>query len=335
MTNLNPEELYEEYIEDVTTRCQNAIDYEKKLQEELAQLPLDILMSEVCSLAVEEDKYRKLKDKKSTIKKIKKKIHIWAYNSMFWNTKERQELFKFSKNKEKEIDNNKTLSKEEKENQKDVLDDYVGIKLQNLFDKLSSAEQQHCLTQYCAGCIARMRSSTYVRDIVQQILGKDTPIDSTMDKGNCTKALTSSLLKLEKKYDIKIFKNLRKRDIENILHPKELTEYLSPYIKKSETGFLKDIEDVKRGDIFLISWNEKPPQHAMMCYDFNKENDALLLGFSNNTINFNGFIQYDGITPLNGYIIDIKSLITDTIKGKNKLKPIIKLNPIDKNKEGR
>ena len=86
-------------------------------------------MAEVCSLVVEEDKYRKQKDKESTVKKIKNKIHCWSYNSMFWDTKERQELFKFSKNKEKEIEKDKSLSKEEKEHHKKVsfADEYRNI----------------------------------------------------------------------------------------------------------------------------------------------------------------------------------------------------------------
>ena len=63
----------------------------------------------------------------------------------------------------------------------------------------------------------------------------------------------------------------------------------------------------------------------MMCYDFNSNGEALLLGFSNNTINYNGFYKYDQI-PLKGIIIDIHSLIKDACHGKTKIKKKINDN---------
>ena len=41
---LKPEKLYEEYVEDVILRCENAIDQEEQDVDALKSLPLDILI---------------------------------------------------------------------------------------------------------------------------------------------------------------------------------------------------------------------------------------------------------------------------------------------------
>ena len=62
----------------------------------------------------------------------------------------------------------------------------------------------------------------------------------------------------------------------------------------------------------------------MMCYDFDINDDGreipLLLGFSCNTKDCDGFYYHDGTTPQRGFILDVKKMLKDAIKSKVKTK---------------
>ncbi len=322
---LDIEQLYEEYINDVIKRCIKAIRYEKNLKEELMLLPIDELKEMSNKIIVANNKYRKLK--KSTpnilnsVRLFERELKARAYRSMFWDTDEVAKMYQLYVARNKEIDENQTISQEEKMYQKEVVRSFYNLKCEDKFDKLSPQTKEDCLKIFYISIIAQKMAEDMVRKEVDEIIG--TSIDTSLDKGNCTKAIIASLLKLEKKYDIKILKRAKQKDIESILHPKQLKETLAPYVKTPKSGYIKDIEDVKRGDIFLQIWEEEYPTHAMMCYDIDEDINGemlpLLLGFSINTKDFDGFYQYDGTTPLRGVVIDIKSLLRDTIKRKSKI----------------
>ena len=316
---LKPENLYEEYIEDVILRCQNAVNREEQEEEELKSLPIDILIKEFERTILEDEKYRKSKNQ-SLLNSFKKRIIPRAYCYMFWDTKEIKELFNSRQTKLTQINEDKTLTEKQKQVKRGIIDSYTDIILENMFDKLPREDKEKCIQNYYAHLVSTFRADQDVRKDVQKILEKDGTIDPTLDKGNCTKAIIASLIKLEKKYDIKIFKHLKKDGIENILHPKQLIEYLAPYVKRSETGNIKDIEDIKKGDICILSFGDGPPSHAMMCYDFNSKEEPLLLGYTPNTLNYNGFYQNISQTPHKGIVIDIQSLINDVCKNKVKIK---------------
>ncbi len=322
---LKPEKLYEEYVEDVILRCENAVNQEEQEEEELKSLPVDILIKEFERIILEDEKYRKSKNQ-SLFNNLKKRIIPRACCYMFWDTKEIKELFNYRKSKLTQINEDKILTEKQKQVKRGVVDAYVDITLENMFDKLPEKDKEKCLQKYYAHLVSTFRADQDVRKDIQKILEKDGTIDPTLDKGNCTKAIIASLIKLEKKYDIKIFKHLKRDGLENLLHPKQLIEYLAPYVKKSETGNIKDIEDIKRGDICILSFGDGPPRHAMMCYDFNSKEEPLLLGFSSNTLNYNGFYQNIGQTPHKGIVIDIQALINDVCKNKVKIKKKIKDN---------
>ncbi len=318
---LDAEQLYKEYINDVIKRCIKAITLEENLKDELMSRPIDELKEMAKSIIVANNKYRKLKKTTpnilNSVSLFEKELKARAYRSMFWDTKEIKALYQYNIDKNREIDDDETISFDERKYKKQVINHYCILKTEALFNQLDPKTQEKCLKIYYAKMIAINQADEVVRREVKEIVS--TPINTTLDNGNCTKAIIASLLKLEKKYNIKILKNIKDEDVENILHPKQLIEALKPYVKTSISGYIKDIEDIKIGDIFFISWNENPPHHAMMCYDFDEENRAKVLGFSNNTKDFDGFYKTDGTTPLRGIIIDVKSLLIDTCKRKSKI----------------
>ena len=324
---LNADKLYQEYIEDVIARNNSAIDFENSLVDDNESLTVEELKEKAKSLITENNKYRKLKsspERKSNVVNnvqcFEDKLIYNAYCLMFWETKEIEEIRLFSKKQVEQINNNKEISKEEKTRRLKVLNEFIKLKTENKFEQLSPQKKEECLKKYLTMYIATHQANKKVREDIQEFLGY--PVDTTLDKGNCTKAIILSLLKLEKKYDIKIFKNIKdKKDIENILHPKQLVKTLKPYVKQSTTGIISDIEDIKVGDICLLSWGDNGVSHAMMCYDFDKDCKPLLLGFSSNTRN------HPIRETQRGLIIDIKALIEDTCKGKSKLKNN-KISPI-------
>ncbi len=65
--------------------------------------------------------------------------------------------------------------------------------------------------------------------LLQQVTTEYAPhvFDGKRDRGNCTKSLTVSLYKLQKKYGIQLFPS--HFDFENIIHPQELQSYFAKY----------------------------------------------------------------------------------------------------------
>lgn len=318
--------LYEEYINDVTKRCINAIKYEKRLFEELKSLPLDELKERAKNIIITNNQYRRLNkitpNTENNVGVFENEVIPRAYRSMFGNSDKVEKLFQSFRKKNKQIDEERSITEEEKERRKQVVRQFYNLKTEELYNELPAQTKEECLKRFYASIISMKMTDEMVRDEVADILG--TPIDTTIDRGNCTKAIIASLLKLEKKYDIKILKRLKEKNIESILHPTQLSESLSHYVKKSKTGYIKDIEEVKIGDIFLQFWEENKPTHAMMCYDFDINDEGqeipLLLGFSCNTKDIDGFYYYDGTTPQRGFILDVKKLLKDAIKSKVKTK---------------
>ncbi len=316
---LSADKLYQEYVEDVIARNNFAIDLENSLIDENQNLTIKDLIETAKSLITENNKYRKLKGSPKSRSNVINNVQCFenmlkfnSYSVMFWETKEFNEIRLF-KTKQIEQINNKEISKEEKVRRLNVLDDFVKLKIENQFEQLSPQKKEECLKKYLAKYVAIQQVNKKIRQDIQEIL--ETPVDTTMDKGNCTKAIIASLLKLEKKYDINIFKNIKdKKDIENILHPKQLIKTLKPYVKQNTKGIIGNTEDIKVGDICLLSWSNNDVSHAMMCYEFDKDDKPLLLGFSSNTRN------YPIRENQTGVIMDIKALIEDTCKGKSKLK---------------
>ena len=176
--------------------------------------------------------------------------------------------------------------------------------------------------------ISQIKGDSDVRDNVRKEFGDNIKFKGEKDKGNCTKAITVSLYNLQKKFGLNIFPNLD--DIEKIAHPKDLIEYLKPYVKEAPSGELKDIPDVKVGDIFIFTNGDNEPGHAMMCYEFNEEKEPLVLGFSNNANGYNGFYNAfysDKSHPQKGRILDAWSLIKDAYHQKYNAKENIPTIP--------
>ena len=144
---LKPENLYEEYIEDVILRCQNAVNREEQEEEELKSLPIDILIKEFERTILEDEKYRKSKNQ-SLFNSFKKRIIPRAYCYMFWDTKEIKELFNSRQTKLTQINEDKTLTEKQKQVKRGIIDSYTDIILENMFDKLPREDKEKCIQNY-------------------------------------------------------------------------------------------------------------------------------------------------------------------------------------------
>ena len=205
--------LYEEYINDVKNRCIKAIKYEKKLCEELKSLPLDELKERAKNIIITNNQYRRLNkitpNTKNNVGVFENEVIPRAYRLMFGNSDKVEKLFQSFRKKNKQIDEDRSITKEEKERRKQVVRQFYNLKTEELYNELPDQTKEECLKHFYASIISTQMTNEMIRDEVADII--KTPIDTTIDKGNCTKAIIASLLKLEKKYDIKILKNYRKK----------------------------------------------------------------------------------------------------------------------------
>lgn len=182
------------------------------------------------------------------------------------------------------------------------------IELDRIYPKFElQIKEEGLLESYYKQILATRETEVFSRAFIAEEF-KQTEFDGTRDKGNCTKGITISLLKMQKKYQIPLFD--KKMDMEKIAHPQELKELLKPYVKTSESGFIKDCGSLKKGDIVMLAKEGSIPGHAMMCYDFNDKNEPLLLGPSTIAKNVAAYYTKDK-KPRRGIVIDIKSFIKD------------------------
>ncbi|MCM1324033.1 MAG: hypothetical protein NC218_07715 [Acetobacter sp.] len=140
-------------------------------------------------------------------------------------------------------------------------------------------------------------------------------VDSTKDKGNCTKGITVSLLHAEKEFGVSLFPdNLNK---ENLAHPKDLIHSLgAQYVKETPINELKP-EDLKLGNIIIFqnqSKEKREYRHARMISGFNENGTPLLLEFSPTKNKEEMNLERTTICA----IIDIHSFIADKVQQHNR-----------------
>ena len=136
------------------------------------------------------------------------------------------------------------------------------------------------------------------------------------DKGNCTKGITVSLLHIEQEYGISLFSE--KTDKESLAHPKDLARELEKYVKSSESGLLSDIPNIQKGDIVLLLNGKGEPRHAIMVSGFDEQGTPLVLGFTGNMKNIPMFESKADGTPRKGIVLDIHSFIKDKVDEHNR-----------------
>lgn len=304
------EALYANYIKDVLSRNQKAIDYQKSRQDFWQDKTLAEVKNALQQIIEQDNAYRKDNsseknpgnDLETLIKTAPAEILYHDYR----DNKRVSEAYEIYQEATKNLDG---------ENFKTMRQAFI-VKMGVLYKQIVPAEnQKSLLSDYLKRVLCKREAEQYMRESINEEF-KGIELDGARDHGNCTKGIIISLYKLQKKYDIPLFdKNL---DKEHIVHPKELSEELNKYVKKAESGLLKDIKGIKKGDIIMLTrGTTNAPGHAMMCYDFNEKGEPLLMGFSENTKEVNAYQSRDG-SMRKGIVIDIKSFIQDHAQNKEK-----------------
>lgn len=304
------EALYANYIKDVLARNQKAIDYQKSRQDYWQDKPRVEVENALQKIIKQDNEYRKdnsgEKTPKNDLATLIKIVQTEILFNSYKDDKRVEETIKSYQNSLKNVD---------KEKCKTLRQTFM-VKMGILYKQVVPVEKQEELfNDYLKRVLCKREAEQYMRESINEEF-KGIELDGTRDHGNCTKGIMISLYKLQKKYDISLFdKNL---DKEHIVHPKELSEELNKYVKKSESGLLKDIKGIKAGDIIMLTRNVNgAPGHAMMCYDFNEKGEPLLMGFSDNAKEVNAYQSRDG-SMRRGIVIDIKSFIQDRAQNKEK-----------------
>ncbi len=304
------EALYANYIKDVIARNQKAIDYQKRRQDYWQDKPYEEVVSALQKIIEEDNQYHKDDDSEKTPKNdLETLIKIAQVDILFHNYKDNKRVAETIESYQNSLKN------ADKEKCKSLRQAFI-MKMGIIYKQVVPEQEQEKLkADYLKRVLSKREAEKNMRESIKEDF-KGIELDGTRDHGNCTKGIMISLYKLQKKYDIPLFdKNL---DKEQIVHPKELSKELEKYVKKSESGLLKDIKGIKEGDIIMLTRGATgAPGHAMMCYEFNEKGEPLLMGFSDNTKEINAYTSRDG-GMRNGFVIDIKSFIRDRYNAKEK-----------------
>lgn len=318
-TVLNPEKILDEYILDVIQRNNAMKEFQNSLVEQCKKHPIEDLKSRLKSNMDDERAYQKIDDTNrkpyNDFSLLQKEI---AREVIVNNYPEGKRIRKITKNIINNIDSSKSFSKEQKTLKKELVARLANLKLdKEVARRKDNPEYRYYEKKTYISLLTQRLTNVYNRQVVQkefnEINSANKTFDPTKDKGSCTKSLTISLFKLQEKYGIPIFDELK--NIEDIAHPKDLSQKLSKYVRTANTGNLEDL-NLKKGDIILLTrQSTKEPGHAMMCHGFDENNEPLLLGFSgvDKDVKANKDRRGD---PRKGIIIDVNSLIKDSIKQK-------------------
>ena len=162
-------------------------------------------------------------------------------------------------------------------------------------------------------------------------VGDSIAFDKEKDVGNCTKSIAVSLYNLQKKYNIPLFQDIDSSSLgaDSISHPDNLVPKLEKYVKKSDTGLLKDIEDIKVGDMIVLTRAGGNLGHVMMCHAMDKNNNPLLIGFSPTNKEVKAYEDKNGVDR-RGIVVDVKSFIRDKISEQQAEKQNTKVMPKQK-----
>ncbi len=151
----------------------------------------------------------------------------------------------------------------------------------------------------------------------RKIIGEDFEAEFAPEKdhGNCTKGITVSLYRAAKEFGLPLYQTNQDKEI--VAHPKTLANQLENYQKTSESGLLKDIPNIKAGDIILLPNSKGELKHAMMVSGFNEQGVPLLLGYDGTQKNIPMYDAKDG-TSRRGIALDVHAFIKDKVDEHNR-----------------
>lgn len=322
-TGLDTQKILEEYIADVISLNQHICDYQEKKYNDYKKLTTKELLTKIEEIYKKEEEYRGKKDASLDFETYKKELKRNIVTNYFNDNQEVQDI----EAKRVNIIENKNYTQE----QKNTLIKGLQQRLDIFYDqhKTEIIENDY-VGDFCRKTLAKKETDIYNREIVHQRFNegkrdKDIMLfDKDKDIGSCTKSLTLSLYKLQEKYGLEIFPNLKPDNIDKLAHPTTLVEIIDKkYIKSTESGYLKDIEGgMAIGDIVILTRNNGNLGHAMMCYGFDEETKSpLLLGFSGfHNHGVNAYSSRQGSRT--GIVIDVNSLIKDAVSQAEKGKTI-------------
>lgn len=301
MAYINAEEMYNWYVEDVINRNEKAMVFMKQCKKYSEELPLESIkkfVEEFYTQAKQEQGIPEEKTEDNDFELFQQNVRA---NVIFNNFADRPET---SAVKDKLIQ-----ARESGDNKA----------LNEIIDGLHQTFNEEITANKLEEKVWRNKLINKAMEVAgRKIINEDFQADLApeRDRGNCTKGITVSLHRAAEKFGLSLFKT--NNDKENFSHPKDLAKELETYIKTSETGLLKDVENIKVGDIVLLPNSKGQPRHAMMVSGFNEENEPLLLGFTPTQKNVPMLASKGNGKPREGIVIDVHSFVVDKVQQHNR-----------------
>lgn len=301
MAYINPEDVYNRYAEDVIRRNETALAFKKQVKEYCDNIPLESVKKYVEDFYRQEAKYHgepKVKTDDNDFAMFKKNIR---YNVIIDNFAERPETL--------ELKDSMVVARERSDEK--ALNEIVNRLYTHFYQEIKDKKLEEKVWK------GKLVFKT-MEIAGRKIIGEDfqTDFDPMRDKGNCTKAITVSLYRAADNFGLSLFPE--KTEKENFAHPKDLAKELEQYVKTSESGELRDIPNIQKGDIVLLSNGKGEPRHAMMVSGFDEQGEPLLLGFTPTQKNVPMFERKADGTPRKGCVIDIHAFIADKVQAHNR-----------------
>lgn len=301
MTYVNSEDVYKWYVEDVVNRNNTAMEFKKQIKEFADKQPIDNIKEYVKQLYALERKElgeRERKTYDNDFDTFKENIRVNVIFDNFTGRPETKEVEDSIKEAQKNKDF-KTFSE--------------------IIDKLYSTFSTEIIEKKLEEKVWRNRLINKATEMAgHKLIAEDfeAEFDPLKVNGNCTKGITVSLYRATQKFGLPLYQT--NQDKEDAAHPKTLAQAFAKYVKKAESGLLKDIEDIQIGDIVLLSNTKGELKHAMMVSSFNEQGEPLLLGFTSTQRNIQMFESKRNGDKRKGIIIDVKSFIHDRVEEHNR-----------------
>ncbi len=300
MAYINAKEVYNKYVEDVINRNKSALEFQTQSKAFSDKLPLKSIKKFV------EDFY---KQERAEFGEPKIKTEDNDFETFEKNTRINIIIDNFGSRPETLAVKSKMI--EARENKDDKA-------LEQIVDKLYSTFSTEISEKKLEEKVWKNKLIYKTTEIAnRKLIGKDFEAEFApeKDRGNCTKGITVSIYRASEDVGLTIYQT--NQDKENAAHPKTLAQELDTYTKSAESGLLKDIENIKVGDIVLISNHKGEPRHAMMVSSFNEQGDPLLVGFTPTQKDVPMLANKQGEFR-KGIIIDVKSFISDKVAEHNR-----------------
>lgn len=300
MSQINAEEMYNWYVQDVIKRNDTALAFKESCKAHCETMPLTDIKKFVEDFYILERKERGEPEKKTDdndFEMFQKNIRA---NVIMNNFTDRPE----------------TLA---------VLDDIIAAResgddkaLNKIIDSLYPLFQKEIQENKLEEKVWKNKLVHKATEVAnRKIIGEDFKVkfDPSLDHGNCTKGINVSIQRAAEKFGISLFPE--NFDKENLAHPKSLAQQLENYQKSSASGFLRDIQNIKAGDIVLLENKKGELKHAMMVSGFDEQGTPLLLGFDGTQKNISMF-ESRRADPRKGVVLDVHAFIQDKANEHNR-----------------